>query len=795
MSSSSSTRRRKRKKKGAYWSILEAKQECGRRYGHTSSLVYADGGLKMLVMGGCDQNGVFSSRLFRFDVSTKTWTSSGGELIDNDSSGNGHAKNRSSDRDSDSFNEKDDNNDDENDDNDLAKFRPVGRHFHTAVLRRDAACDGIPLLYVFGGKSNGYLSDLNVYDAEMCRWTSLVAGVSSFNAFLSQKQQQQNAGSGSVAPNKSDDGGGNDAEAPSGRYGHSAVLYRDAMIVFGGYDQHGFCCEDVHCFRFGAHDHLICRRRSPPGRRRVGRWSAWKTDSAALGNAGVVLERYHHSAVAYESSMYVFGGKNSVGMCKPRLVELHFETRKWATLDTVGSAPGARWGHAAAVSRDKLFLFGGTDGQANFADLYCYAFGARTWQLIQVSLCPSARHFSTLSALDDGKDTLYVFGGKNLLNHVMNDVHAFRLKCRAVDSDSASSSVAAASSSSSAAIDSAASVYDVVSSPVSSSPSSSTLSRRKPRRSRKSKQSSSASATATREFRLKCHFGDEIRIIPVHTDIRFERLLELLAQQYNVDVPQFQYRDEDGDLITVRSQSDLDMLVAQLPTLMSAATSTLKVFLSQSSASTPTTPLSPRHQQHYAYGSDASSVPSSSATASTATTASTLSSLRHSNGGDSLEAAASLTSPRDTITWEKGQILGRGAFGVVYLGMTQSGELLAVKQVQLLGVNEHKEQQAVASLRREIRLMQHLDHPNIVRYLGSQQVDHSLNIFLEYVPGGSLRGLLRRFMRFTEPVLRSFTRQILDGLAYLHDHGIVHRDIKGASMLTGEKEAMFAREA
>jgi len=62
-----------------------------------------------------------------------------------------------------------------------------------------------------------------------------------------------------------------------------------------------------------------------------------------------------------------------------------------------------------------------------------------------------------------------------------------------------------------------------------------------------------------------------------------------------------------------------------------------------------------------------------------------------------------------------------------------------------------------------------------------------LNIFLEYVPGGSLTSLLRNYGAFEEPLVKNFVRQILKGLAYLHEKEIIHRDIKGANILVDNK--------
>jgi mitogen-activated protein kinase kinase kinase len=62
-----------------------------------------------------------------------------------------------------------------------------------------------------------------------------------------------------------------------------------------------------------------------------------------------------------------------------------------------------------------------------------------------------------------------------------------------------------------------------------------------------------------------------------------------------------------------------------------------------------------------------------------------------------------------------------------------------------------------------------------------------LNIFLEYVPGGSVVALLRNYGAFEEMLVRNFVRQVLQGLSYLHERDIVHRDIKGANILVDNK--------
>ncbi|CAM6033456.1 unnamed protein product [Sphagnum compactum] len=146
-------------------------------------------------------------------------------------------------------------------------------------------------------------------------------------------------------------------------------------------------------------------------------------------------------------------------------------------------------------------------------------------------------------------------------------------------------------------------------------------------------------------------------------------------------------------------------------------------------------------------------------------------------------------SPR-AIRWRKGELIGAGAYGRVYMGLNlDSGELIAVKQVciSVNNITKEKAQAHIRELEEEVKLLQNLSHPNIVRYLGTAREEEALNIFLEFVPGGSIASLLGKFGSFTEPVIRMYTRQLLVGLEYLHSNHIMHRDIKGANILVDNK--------
>lgn len=133
--------------------------------------------------------------------------------------------------------------------------------------------------------------------------------------------------------------------------------------------------------------------------------------------------------------------------------------------------------------------------------------------------------------------------------------------------------------------------------------------------------------------------------------------------------------------------------------------------------------------------------------------------------------------------------IGQGAYGSVHRAMEKNtGKFIAVKVIQI-DLNSKNLNQKLEILEKEISILRRFEHNNIVKYLGSQRLlpSHSpegeVRIFMKYMAGGSLSTLIKQYGALSEKIIIKFTKQILLGLHYLHSHGVVHRDLKGANIL------------
>nr|KAF6462428.1 mitogen-activated protein kinase kinase kinase 4 [Molossus molossus] len=130
-----------------------------------------------------------------------------------------------------------------------------------------------------------------------------------------------------------------------------------------------------------------------------------------------------------------------------------------------------------------------------------------------------------------------------------------------------------------------------------------------------------------------------------------------------------------------------------------------------------------------------------------------------------------------TFKWQRGNKIGEGQYGKVYTCISvDTGELMAMKEIRFQP-NDHKTIKETAD---ELKIFEGIKHPNLVRYFGVELHREEMYIFMEYCDEGTLEEVSR--LGLQEHVIRLYSKQITVAINVLHEHGIVHRDIKGANI-------------
>jgi len=130
--------------------------------------------------------------------------------------------------------------------------------------------------------------------------------------------------------------------------------------------------------------------------------------------------------------------------------------------------------------------------------------------------------------------------------------------------------------------------------------------------------------------------------------------------------------------------------------------------------------------------------------------------------------------------YEIGKELGRGGFSIVKKGKNKfTGEEVAIKCINKRTLKKEELQ----LLSREINIMQKLRHKNIVQLIDMYETPNDLFLVLELVSGGELFDQIVERGSYTESDAAGLVRQILEGISYMHSHGVVHRDLKPENLL------------
>lgn len=147
-----------------------------------------------------------------------------------------------------------------------------------------------------------------------------------------------------------------------------------------------------------------------------------------------------------------------------------------------------------------------------------------------------------------------------------------------------------------------------------------------------------------------------------------------------------------------------------------------------------------------------------------------------------LNALVSRDFDQSRFTVEKK--IGAGQFSEVYKAYDKvTGDGVALKKICIF---EMMDARARLDCMKEINLLQQLDHPNIIKHLGSYIFGNDLYIVLELAGGGDLSRLLTHFIKkgrsIPEETIWKYFKSITSALAHMHEKRVMHRDIKPANV-------------
>lgn len=466
-----------------------------------------------------------------------------------------------------------------------------------------------------------------------------------------------------------------------------------------------------------------------------------------------LVARAAHSCCVIDSKMYIFGGITSYqGMDGKMnsdylniLQTYDIPQKKWRVIKPKGQAPSPRAGHGCCVVGRDIYIFGGRQGTIVLDDMYKFNVDSEKWSrvIFKGDTIPDARAGHTMNAFAGSK--LIIVGGSNWEKY-FSEVYVFDIPSKVWIKCGFTGIIPVGR------FWHTAIVYEeeliVIGGGNSELVEGITVANLKPLLSLTEAVSLTPLTSISpmplpdipqplkpTTMKIKAVYKGDMRIFTkVPVDISYSELKQYLYEQYKVPVVmKYVELNDEKDEITILSDEELHEAIRAYAEF----NKNLRLEISEEKV----------------------------------------------DSSEKYEEDSLVLQQGTDIKWQRGEKIGRGAYSEVVKGFNlDTGGWMAVKIIDIFRYDPDKVEKEIAN---EINLMKDLHHENIVRYIGAEfnKKRTKLFIYLELVEGGSIDAIVKELGPLSESVVRNYTRQILFGLKYLHDKGIIHRDIKGANIL------------
>ncbi|CAG8499846.1 6197_t:CDS:2 [Dentiscutata heterogama] len=194
-------------------------------------------------------------------------------------------------------------------------------------------------------------------------------------------------------------------DIPSPRAGHTHVNMGSIMIVFGGLTIEQKMDENLYALDTATK-----------------KWKQLSVQSPPRG-------RHGHSVTVIGTKMYIFGGQTEESYSNELIVfdmgMYNSSSANWEFVTPKNPPPPGRTAHISCAYENKIYMFGGMDGDRCYNDMWCYDINDNTWsQLSCNGLIPFPRKYHGATIVDG---IIYIFGGTDEEGKELGDLTSFQI--------------------------------------------------------------------------------------------------------------------------------------------------------------------------------------------------------------------------------------------------------------------------------------------------------------------------------------------------------------------------------